>query len=207
MVSGVLVRPHLLRTVSAGLAAFTLAVAAAGADPARPPGPPTGPEPAPPSATTDLPVRLRATFETQQATATFTVPAGWSVRMRAGGVTLTAPSSRKGCSHVLDVDLGAIYVAPVTTSAAWVASRLSHKGEIVSAHPGELSWGAALDRHARASDGAAARLTATGRYGPIMSELLMHAALTGRCPANQAQKAARRVARLLSGVGITATRR
>lgn len=202
--------------MSAGLAAFTLAVAAAGADPARPPGPQTGPgpagSPAPVTAPTvagtdDLPVRLRETFETQQATATFTVPADWTVRLRSGGVTLTAPSSRKGCSHVLDVDLGALYVAPITTSTAWVASRLSDKGEIVSAHPGDLSWGAALSRKARASDGAAARLTAKGRYGPIMSEILMHAALAGRCPANQAPKAARRIARLLSGVDITATRR
>jgi hypothetical protein len=217
MVSGVLVRLHLLRTACAGLAAFMLAAAAAGAEPARPPAPDTGPAPAPPSATAppagapgtpgDQPIRLRSTFETQQATATFTVPAEWAVRMRAAGVTLTAPSSRKGCSHILDVRLGAIYVAPITTSVGWVASRLSDKGQLVSMHPGELSWGAAVSRKDRASDGAAARVTAKGRYGPIMSEVLMHADLSRSCPANQAPKAARRIARLLSGVGITASRR
>ncbi|UTI63797.1 hypothetical protein NBH00_20940 [Paraconexibacter antarcticus] len=155
----------------------------------------------------DQVVTLRSTFEKQHATASFTVPANWAIRARSSSATLTAPSSRGGCSHVITADLNALYVAPTTTSMAWVRSRLSDKGRLVAAFPGLLSWGAASVPGSRTADGVAAQITGSGRYGPIMTEVRLEGTLVRGCPANQGPKLAKRLARMLPGVGITASRR
>lgn len=155
----------------------------------------------------DQVVTLRSLFEKQRATATFTVPAGWVIKARPSSVTLTAPSSRDGCLHTITADLNALYVAPTTTSMAWVRSRLSDKGQLIAAYPGPLSWGAATVAGSRVADGVAAQVTGSGRYGPIMTEVRLDGALTRSCPANQGPKLAKRLARMLPGVGITAAKR
>jgi hypothetical protein len=155
----------------------------------------------------DQVVSLRSDFEKQHATASFTVPAGWVIRARPSSVVLTAPSSREGCSHVITADLNALYVAPTTTSMAWVRSRLSDKGQMIAAFPGPLSWGAASVPGSRTADGVAAQVTGSGRYGPIMTEVRLNGTLARGCPANQGPKLAKRLARMLPGVGIAATKR
>lgn len=162
----------------------------------------------PAAAAADQAVRLVSGLEKQKAIASFRVPDDWTIEQRAMGVTLTAPSSRPGCSHLITAELNALYVSPTTTSVAWVRARLEGKGALIAASvPGDLSWGVALKSGARASDGSAARLTGKGRYGPIMTEVTFTATLAGSCASNQSLKAAKRLSRLLPSLTLTAVSR
>ncbi|MCW3015985.1 MAG: hypothetical protein JWO02_3077 [Solirubrobacterales bacterium] len=162
---------------------------------------------APSSADADRSVRLRATFEGQQATATFSVPDEWTSDTRASGVRLTAPSSRDGCTHVLQLDVDLLYVALTLSSADWVISRLIGQGTLVAGAPGAYSWGVAAPKGARTSTGAAARAAGTGRYGLIMSEIRSSADVSRGCPSSQGARAAKRLARVLQGLVLTTAKR
>jgi hypothetical protein len=161
----------------------------------------------PSPASADRSLRLRASFEGQQVTATFSVPDDWRSETRTASVKLTAPSSREGCDHVLQLDLGLLYVALEVRSADWVVSRLLGTGPLVAGAAGEYSWGVAARKGARTSTGAAARVAGTGRYGRIMSEVRSSADVARECPPGQGAKAARRLARVLQGVALSTAKR
>lgn len=164
----------------------------------------------PAAASADQTVRLGVSFERQRSSVSFRVPDGWTLRLRARGTgaSLTAPSSRRGCEHVIDADLNALHVSSTTSSAGWVASRLHDRGTLLAASlPAETSWAVVARRRATTSAGAGARITGQGRYGPIMTEVLFGTRLSGSCPAGQGTKAARRLGRVLPSLAITAARR
>jgi hypothetical protein len=158
-------------------------------------------------AAADRTVRLRAMFEGQQATATFSVPDDWKSETRTTAVKLTAPSSRAGCDHLLRLDVNMLYVAPTVRAADWVASRLLAAGSLVAGAAGEYSWGVATRRGARTSTGAAARAAGTGRYGQIMSEVRSSADVSRDCPSVQGARAAKRLARVIQGIALSTAKR
>lgn len=156
-----------------------------------------------PAARADQTVTLRMTFEQHKASATFMVPADWQVQARRSSVKLGAPSSRPGCTHLLRISLDLLYVASTVTPAGWVQARLSSAGTpFAGATRGDFAWGAALPAVGTTSFGAAAQPGGSGRYGAIMTEVLSRASLGAGCPANQARKAAKRLARVMSGISL-----
>lgn len=105
-------------------------------------------------ASADQTVRLRSAFETQQASASLRVPDDWVVRTRSRGPTLTAPSRREDCDHVLTADLNALYVSGSATAAAWVKSRLYGKGApIATGGAPDLAWAVATPKRSREAFG------------------------------------------------------
>jgi hypothetical protein len=162
---------------------------------------------APAVADADRTLRLTSAFQGRAATTLLTVPDDWRGAVRGDQVKLTAPSSRKGCDHLLRLRLGMLYVASTVTSPDWVAGRLADQGPILASGIGEYSWGVAARKGRRTSVGAGAVVAGTGRFGRIMAELRGTTALTRRCTTAQSGQAAKRLARVLQSAVVQTVER
>ncbi len=163
--------------------------------------------PATASATAERAVRLKTSLQGQHATAVLTVPADWRGAARGDHVELVAPSSRKGCDHLLRLRLNLLYVASSVTAPEWVAERLSDQGPVLAQGGTDYAWGVAARAGRRTSAGEGALVAGTGRFGRIMAEVRATTALTRSCTTAQSRLAAKRLVRVLQNAAVQSARR
>ncbi len=159
------------------------------------------------AAQADRSVRLKTTFQGQQATATMTVPDAWRGDVTGDHVKLTAPSSRPGCDHLVSLKLRMLYVASTVTAADWVAARLAGNGPTIAAGGDAYTWGVAARAGRRTSVGFGALLGGSGRFGRIMVELKGGTGLEADCTTAQSPQAAKRLARVLQNAVVQSAKR
>lgn len=155
----------------------------------------------------DRTVRLKATFQGQQATASVTVPDDWQGDATGGRVKLVAPSSRKGCDHILRLRLGLLYVAGTVMPADWVASRLAGEGPVLAMGGDAYRWGVAGRTGRRTAVGYGALIAGSGRYGRILAEVRGTTELSPSCRTAQSAAATKRLTRVLQGLALQSAKR
>lgn len=157
-------------------------------------------------------LRLVATTDAGRAVAELRVPRDWRASGRsASGVTLSALTRSKRCTHRIVLRARALPVAESATAGAWADARLKNVGPMVAV--GGVSPAAfrvakdaqAAKRNVARMRGIFARTGDLTRHGRLLGELAASSTATRGCPRSEGAKVGRRLARLLAGVQMTVT--